>query len=152
MYLYYLRHAFCSSFLLVLKKGVAEMHNLSSTVNRDAIRKYISRIAVCCVSCVIALVFCKRFFFKYCVFPTTVHFSLNILCMSLYHMQWTGHATSLCTEKLYINGFSHCHCFGSSEMLISVKFSTEAEFLDVIGTKVLEELCREGFLFLPCNN
>jgi hypothetical protein len=46
--------AFCPSFLLVLK-NVAEMHNLSSTVHRDAIRKYIYRIAVYCVSCVIAM-------------------------------------------------------------------------------------------------
>ncbi len=61
-------HAFCSSFLLVLK-NVAEMHNLSSTVHHDAIRKYISRIAVCCVSCVIALVRCilQTFFTKCCV-------------------------------------------------------------------------------------
>ncbi len=89
-------HAFCPSFCSCW--NVAEMHNLSSTAHRDAIRKYICRIAVYCVSCVIALVFCKRFISNILFF--CLHFSLNILCMSLYHMQWTGHATSLFSEKL----------------------------------------------------
>jgi hypothetical protein len=58
--------------------------------------------------------------------------------MSLYHMQWACNFTV--QQKA---GFSRCHCFDSemtAPLLISRKFSTEAEFLDVIGTKEFSSL------------